>query len=145
MKRVVRSTSVPIAEGIFAELGAPLPSATAEQLATFERGRAVALRRFTPEDGLGPEFNLTFCAGCHEKPVFGGGAGHYRDFLLVGDELAPGAVVPRGKNGVQRQFSLDSGRAASDQLTNISATRNPIPFFGAGLLAEIPDTTIVEN
>ena len=139
------STTVPIAEGIFAELGAPLPSASAEQLATFDRGRDVALRRFTPEDGLGPEFNLTFCAGCHEKPVFGGGAGHYRDFLLVGDELAPGAVVPRGKNGVQRQFSLDSGRAASDQLTNISATRNPIPFFGAGLLAEIPDTEIVSH
>ena len=31
------STSVPIAEGIFAELGAPLPSATAEQLAVTVR------------------------------------------------------------------------------------------------------------
>ena len=134
-----------IADGIFAELGSPLPSATPEQVATFERGREVALRRFTPEDGLGPEFNLTFCAGCHEKPVFGGSASHYRDFLLVGDELAPDVVVPRGKNGVQRQFSLDSGRAASDQLTNISATRNPIPFFGAGLLSEIPDTEIVSH
>ena len=137
--------TVQVADGIFAPLGAPLPAATPEQLAAFERGREVALRRFVPEDGLGPEFNLTFCAGCHEKPVFGGGAGHYRDFLLVGDELAPDTVIPRGKNGVQRQFSLDSGRAASDQLTNISATRNPIPFFGAGLLAEIPDTEIVSH
>ena len=138
-------TTVEIADGIFGELGSPLPSATADQVAVFERGREVALRRFTPEDGLGPEFNLTFCAGCHEKPVFGGGAGHYRDFLLVGDQLAPDTVVPRGKNGVQRQFSLDSGRASSDQLTNISATRNPIPFFGAGLLSEIPDTEIISH
>jgi CxxC motif-containing protein (DUF1111 family) len=137
--------TVQVADDIFAPLGAPLPAATPEQLAAFERGREVALRRFVPEDGLGPEFNLTFCAGCHEKPVFGGGAGHYRDFLLVGDELAPDTVIPRGKNGVQRQFSLDSGRAASDQLTNLSATRNPIPFFGAGLLAEIPDTEIVSH
>ncbi|NOQ83350.1 MAG: hypothetical protein GQ551_05025, partial [Myxococcales bacterium] len=137
--------TVPVAEGIFADLGSPLPAATPEQVATFERGREVALRRFTPEEGLGPEFNLTSCVGCHEKPVFGGSASHYRDFLLVGDELAPDTVVPRGKNGVQRQFSLDSGRAASDQLTNISATRNPIPFFGAGLLAEIPDTEIVSH
>jgi CxxC motif-containing protein (DUF1111 family) len=135
-------TIVPVADDIFGELGSPLPSATPEQIAAFERGRTVALRRFTPEDGLGPEFNLTFCAGCHEKPVFGGSASHYRDFLLVGDELAPDTVVPRGKNGVQRQFSLESGRAASDELTNISATRNPIPFFGAGLLSEIPDTEI---
>jgi CxxC motif-containing protein (DUF1111 family) len=136
---------VQVAEGIFAELGSPLPSATPEQLAAFHRGREAALRRFTPEDGLGPEFNVTFCAGCHEKPVFGGSASHYRDFLLVGDELAPDTVVPRGKNGVQRQFSLDSERAPSDQLTNISATRNPIPFFGAGLLAEIPGTEIVRH
>jgi CxxC motif-containing protein (DUF1111 family) len=127
-----------LAEGIFGELGDPLPSATAEQLAAFERGRAIALRRFTPADGLGPEMNVTFCGGCHEKPAFGGGASHYRDFLLVGDELDTDVVIPRGKNGVQPHFSLELGRAPSDPLTNVSATRNPIPFFGAGLLSEIP-------
>lgn len=138
-------TPVGVAEDIFAELGAPLPSATPAELLSFERGRTAALRRFTPSDGLGPEFNLTFCAGCHERPVLGGSASHYRDFLLVGDELYPDTVVPRGKNGVQRHFSLETGRAASDPLTNISATRNPIPFFGTGLLAEIPDTEIVRH
>jgi len=138
-------TPVQGAGGIFAELGSPLPSATPEQVAAFERGREVALRRFTRDDGLGPEFNLTFCAGCHEKPVFGGSASRYRDFLLVGDELVPDVVVPRGKNGVQRQFSLESGRSASDPLTNLSATRNPIPFFGAGLLAEISNFEIVSH
>jgi CxxC motif-containing protein (DUF1111 family) len=137
--------SAPGADGMFAELGSPLPSATPEQVAAFERGREVALRRFTRDDGLGPEFNVTFCAGCHEKPVFGGSASRYRDFLLVGDELVPDVVVPRGKNGVQRQFSLESGRSASDPLTNLSATRNPIPFFGAGLLAEIPDFEILSH
>ena len=134
-----------VADGIFAELGAPLPSATPEQTAAFNRGREVALHRFTPEGGLGPEFNVTFCAGCHEKPAFGGTASHYRSFLLVGDELSPDTVVPRGKNGVQRHFSLESGRAASDPLTNVSATRSPIPFFGAGLLAEIPHTEILSH
>ena len=136
-------SDVGVADGIFADLGAPLPSATGEQIAAFERGRKIALRRFTPAAGLGPEFNVTFCVACHEKPVLGGSAGHYRDFLLVGDEVAPDTVVPRGENGVQPQFSLESGRAASDQLTDVSATRNPIPFFGAGLLAEIPDTEIL--
>ena len=95
-------TTVEIADGIFGELGSPLPSATPEQVAAFERGREVALRRFTPEEGLVPEFNLTFCAGCHEKPVFGGSASHYRDFLLVGDELVPDTVVPRGDRGPRR-------------------------------------------
>jgi len=134
-----------VPDGIFAELGAPLPSATPEQRAAFERGREVAVRRFTREEGLGPELNVTFCVACHEKPVFGGSASHYRDFLLVGDELATDVVVPRGKNGVQRQFSHDTGRSASDPLTNVSATRNPIPFFGAGLLQEIPDGEIMSH
>ncbi|MGB5220326.1 MAG: hypothetical protein WBN60_04810, partial [Polyangiales bacterium] len=98
-----------VADDIFAELGAPLPSATPEQRAAFERGREVAIRRFTREEGLGPELNVTFCLACHEKPVFGGSASHYRDFLLVGDELSTDVVVPRGQNGVQRQFSHDTG------------------------------------
>ncbi|MDH3623029.1 MAG: hypothetical protein OEQ49_04085 [Myxococcales bacterium] len=136
---------MPMAEGVFGPLGTPLPSASPEELETFERGRAVALRRFTPADGLGPEFNLTFCAGCHEKPVLGGSASHYRDFLLVGDELVQDVVVPRGKNGVQRQFSLDTGRTPSDALTDVSATRNPIPFFGAGLLAELSGSEILSR
>ncbi len=134
-----------MAEGIFAELGAPLPSATPEERAAFERGREAALRRFTPSEGLGPAFNVTFCAGCHEKPVTGGSASHYRDFLLVGDALTPSTVIPRGQNGVQQQFSLGLGRAPSDPLANVSATRNPIPFFGVGLLAEIPATEILRR
>jgi hypothetical protein len=36
----------PIAAGVTGSLGSPLPSATAEQLATFERGVEVSLRRF---------------------------------------------------------------------------------------------------
>lgn len=132
------------AKGIFAPLGSPMPSATPEQLAAFERGREIALRRFTAEDGLGPEFNLTFCVGCHEKPALGGSASRYRDFLLVGEELEPGMVEPRGESGVQRQFSLESGRAPSDPSINISSTRNPISFFGAGLLDEIPELEILE-
>ncbi len=135
----------PMAEGIFGPLGAPIPSASPEELETFERGQAVALRRFAPADGLGPEFNVTFCASCHEKPVLGGSASHYRDFLLVGDELIEDVVVPQGKNGVQRQFSLDSGRTPSDELTDVSATRNPIPFFGAGLIAELPGAEILSR
>lgn len=138
------SSSEP-ADGVFDELGAPFPSATPDERAAFERGREVALRRFTPEDGLGPELNVASCGACHEKPVLGGSASHYRDFLLVADELAPDVVVLRGKNGVQRHFSLEHGRAPSDPLTNLGAIRNPIPFFGAGLLQEIPDAEIMSR
>ena len=81
--------SAPETEGaaIFGDLGEPISGLSSEQLESFERGHEVALRRFTPETGLGPEYNLTSCGGCHEKPVLGGSAGHYRDFLLVGNKL----------------------------------------------------------
>jgi len=136
--------SAPETEGapIFGDLGEPISGLSGEQLDSFERGREVALRRFTPETGLGPEYNLTSCGGCHEKPVLGGSAGHYRDFLLVGDKLLTDTVVPRGKNGIQRQFSLKVERDPSDPQTDLSATRNPVPFFGVGLIAEISDEEI---
>ena len=133
------------AENIFAPMGDPLPTATAEQLDTFERGEAVANRRFAPREGLGPEFNVTACGACHEKPVLGGSGGHYRDFLLVGQTFPDGSRVNLGVNGVQTQFSLETGRTPTPEGANHTATRNPIPFFGVGLIAELPDEAILAN
>ena len=139
-------TPTPTTSGIFAAMGDPLPSASKEQLATFERGREVARRMFRRQDGLGPEFNVVSCTGCHEKPVTGGGGARYRNFLLVRDDLKDGSSVPTGVNGIQPQFTLEAGgRQPDDPATNASAMRNPIPFFGAGLLAEIPESEILSR
>lgn len=137
---------VPLAEGVYGPLGTVRPDATEEQKATFERGLQVALRRFTPSDGLGPHFNIVFCAGCHEKPVIGGSAPRYRNFLLVGQQIADGSFTATGTNGVQVQFNLNGlVRMPTDPLTNVQATRNAIPFFGTGLIAELPDASILVN
>ncbi len=134
-----------IAKDIFAKLGEPLPSATPEQQATFERGREVQLRRFTPATGLGPQFNVTFCGACHERPVPGGSSARYRNFLLVGQKLSDGSFTPTGVNGIQDQFTLDdAGRVPDAENTNNRALRNAIPFFGVGLLAEIPEKSILK-
>lgn len=135
-----------LAKDIYGDLGTPLPTATDAQLATFERGREVVIRRYTAETGLGPRFNLSFCGGCHEKPVFGGGAGRYRDFLLVHQKLSDGSQVNTGTNGVQDHFSTGpSPYVPLDPETNHLAQRHPIPFFGAGLLAEISEKAILAN
>jgi CxxC motif-containing protein (DUF1111 family) len=130
---------------IFADLGEIVPFATPEQRETFERGRAVARHHFTPSEGLGPHFNLTSCGGCHEKPVVGGSAGRYRDFLLVQQRLPDGAQAPVGVNGVQPQFDLETRRRDTAEGANVFATRNPIPVFGLGLLAEISEASILAN
>jgi len=128
-----------IPDDVFGALGEVLPSATEEQRRAFEAGREIMGHRFTPAEGLGPDFNVTSCGACHERPTFGGSGPRYRDFLLVAQELSDGSQNFRGKSGVQLQYSLHSpARIGTDPAVNIMATRNATPFFGAGLIAEIP-------
>ncbi len=137
-----------VAEGIFAErLGQVAPYATAEQRATFDRGRAVAMKRFSPEDGLGPTTNVTFCGSCHESPVLGGGGPRYRDFYLHGTVLADGSYVPGDKGGVLTSYGYHGApaRTAVTAGANVFVQRNPIAFFGTGLIAEFSEEVILAN
>ncbi|MCG5053582.1 MAG: hypothetical protein KA712_11530 [Myxococcales bacterium] len=137
--------SRPSAE-IFAPLGEIMPLATPAQRDTFDRGRAVVLRRFAPADGLGPNFNVVSCVACHEKPVVGGSAGRYRNFLLVAQRLSDDSYTPLGINGVQDHYTLGpGGRVPSQPAINVSALRSPIPMFGVGLIAELPEDAIVRH
>lgn len=138
----------PVAEGVSAKLGEALPSATAEQLATFERGRAVVQKRFDLSGGLGPEFNVTFCGACHERPVVGGSASLYRNFFLAGQRTSNGSFVIGDVGGVVRMQSYEEGAIARPVIApekNVFAQRNAIPFFGAGLIAELDGDTILAN
>jgi hypothetical protein len=128
----------PVAEGVSGKLGDPIPTATPEQLATFERGREVALKRFDLADGLGPAFNVTFCAACHERPEIGGGAALYRNFFLSGSRTQDGAFVfgqsAGMAGGVIRVFSYAPGLPARPVIpaeTTVFAQRNAIAMFGA--------------
>ncbi len=139
------NTTPPDNDSIFAKLGDPLPSATQEQLAAFERGRQVALKRFDIGEGLGPGFNVTFCTACHERPVFGGSAGLYRNFFLAGTLTEGGAFITPEFGGVLRKNSFGAGMPFFPMLPatlNVFAQRNPIPFFGVGLIAELEDDEI---
>ncbi|MBK7151553.1 MAG: hypothetical protein IPH72_07295 [Sandaracinaceae bacterium] len=125
-----------------------MPRATEAQRAEFARGREVALRSVPISGGLGPPFNATTCLACHEKPVAGGGAAHYRDFLIVAYRDPDGSYIPRGVNssGVQAQFLTGMrGRVAEEAFVNLGANRSPIPFFGVGALAEVSDEEILRR
>jgi len=132
--------------GVVGDLGDIMPDATPDQQATFLRGKAVALHRFTKAEGLGPQFNVTFCAACHERPTIGGSSARYRNFELVAQTLPDQSFSFLGKSGVLDQYTLDpSSRLATPAQTNVMATRNAIPFFGVGLIAELPDSVILAN
>lgn len=145
-----RNHDGPIADDIAGKLGTPVPSATADQLATFERGREVFNKQFALSDGLGPAFNVTFCGACHEKPVIGGSAGLYRNFFLAGRETEDGAFLFTESagmaGGVVRLYDYDPAMPARPEVpetTTVFAQRNPIPFFGMGLIAELPEEEIL--
>ena len=146
-----------LAEDIFAKQGDPRPGLSEQELEIFRAGEQVASRRFSLDDGLGPDFNVTFCGSCHEKPTFGGAAGHYRDFYIYGEQLVGGGFVPSGpRSGVLNTFGdlpQDDEESPHVPLTKILpentadhfTRRNPIPFFGIGLLAEISEEDILSR
>ncbi len=137
----------PLAENVYGPLGSIRPDASDEQREAFERGELVARRRFSPEEGLGPLVNVTFCGACHEKPVFGGSAGHYRDFFMTATKLDDGGVLAGPHGGVVTAYGIHGEKARPDLEPgiNVISLRNPIPFFGIGLLAELPEASILAN
>ena len=142
----------PMAENVYGQMGDPWPFATAEQLETYERGLEVANRRFSLEDGLGPAFNLTFCGGCHERPVIGGSAGLYRSFFLSGVKLDDGSFFAGesagSAGGVIRLYYYGDEYTLRPEVpaeTNVIAQRNAIPFFGVGLIAELEDAELLSR
>lgn len=143
----------PVADGVSGPMGAALPDATAEQLEVFFRGEALAQKRFSRADGLGPGFNVTFCGACHEKPTFGGSAGLYRSFSLAGRTTPDGAFLPAvsvgNASGVVRLYTygdeVGGDHEPIDDANGVIGKRNPIPFFGVGLLAELDESEILRR
>ncbi len=154
------------------EFGDPVPGLTPSQLATFEFGRSVFVRRFTKEEGLGPHFNAVACSSCHEDPEVGGSAQRYRDFVLVGrstpeglmskvypdctddnvatqrsDLCLPSIVLPNyGPQGtVIEPVSTAVEHPAVPGDADIVARRNAPPIFGVGLFRLVSDAEILSR
>jgi CxxC motif-containing protein (DUF1111 family) len=123
--------------------GDPLPGITPTEFQEFRRGLEDFREVEEAEEGLGPLFNGTGCAVCHNVPAIGGGSpmtelrGGYRDenggFHIVGGTT------------LFQMFSLPDHRcqAVIPPEANVVARRAPIPLFGSGLVEAIPDETLL--
>ena len=141
---VVLSRAVPSAQQPV-QPGDPLPGISPAEFEDFRLGLEDFLEVETAEEGLGPAYNATSCAGCHNVPAVGG--------------IAPVTTVRAGIRDADGSFrDVDSTRGSLFQVTsipthgcqsvvppeaNVIARRVPIPLFGAGLVEAIPDTTIL--
>ncbi len=126
-------------------LGEPLAGISKIDLEQFRLGLDDFLEVETSEEGLGPAFNGTSCAVCHNVPVVGGG-GIIAEIRAAGRD-AQGRPVPLSPDG-ETLFQLFSTPLHGCQVqlpadAVIIARRVPIPVFGAGLVEAIPDEAIL--
>jgi CxxC motif-containing protein (DUF1111 family) len=125
-------------------LGTPLPGLTPVEFEEFRLGLDDFLEVEASEEGLGPAFNGTSCAVCHNIPTIGG-AGTMAE-LRAGRRNAAGDFETLDASGdtLFHMFSVP-GHGCQPSLppdTNVFARRVPIPLFGAGLVEAIPDETL---
>jgi CxxC motif-containing protein (DUF1111 family) len=124
--------------------GEPLQGLPPDLLARFQIGKAVFVREFDPPAGLGPVFNNTACAKCHDQGAIGGGS----DTL----ETRYGQVI----NGVFNPLTQFDGQLLHSKgiglfngvdfvgevvppEANVVARRRTTPLFGLGLVDAVTD------
>ena len=125
--------------------GAPLPGITPVEFSEFRLGLDDFIEVETAEEGLGPAFNGTSCAVCHNVPAIGGGGvilevrAGYRDdngratgLNQAGDTLIHMLSTP--SHSCQPSIPDDA---------TVIARWAPIPLFGAGLVEAIPDDALL--
>jgi CxxC motif-containing protein (DUF1111 family) len=125
--------------------GDALPGLTASEFEEFRLGLTDFLEVETAEDGLGPAYNATSCAVCHNVPAVGG-AGNVAELRAV-RRMPSGefeALYASGET-LFHLFSLP-GHACQPVIpydANVIVRRVPIPVFGAGLVEAIDDSTLL--
>jgi CxxC motif-containing protein (DUF1111 family) len=125
--------------------GDPLPGLTPREFSEFRLGLDDFTEVETAEEGLGPAFNGTSCAVCHNVPAIGGAGlvletragyrnadGSFQGLNEAGDTLVHLFSTPT--HGCQPSMPDD---------VTVIARRAPIPLFGAGLVEAIPDDTLL--
>ncbi len=124
--------------------GAPLAGITPVEFEEFRLGLDDFMEVEATEEGLGPAFNGTSCAVCHNVPAVGG-AGLISE-LRAGRRNAKGEFETLDSTG-ETLFHLFSvpGHGCQPVVPDdatVFARRVPIPLFGAGLVEAIPDETL---
>jgi CxxC motif-containing protein (DUF1111 family) len=124
--------------------GEPLAGITPVEFEEFRLGLDDFLEVETAEEGLGPAFNGTSCAACHNVPTIGG-AGTIAE-VRAGRRDAGGRFQALDATGetLFHLFSIPTHgcQAIVPSDANVFARRVPIPLFGAGLVEAIPDDAI---
>lgn len=124
-------------------LGLPLSGITSRELELFRAGRVDFLEVENASEGLGPMFNGTSCAQCHNIPAIGGTGTMVE--LRAGRRDERGVFYAPPGGTLQHLFSIPPHdcQVSPYAEANVIAHRISVPLFGAGLLEAIPDSTLL--
>ena len=123
--------------------GDPLPGVSPREFEEFRLGLEDFREIEEASEGLGPLFNGTGCASCHNVPVIGGGSPMTE--LRAGARDANGQFRIVGGTTLYQLFSIPDHRcqAVIPADATVVARRMSIPLFGAGLIEGVPDGTLL--
>jgi CxxC motif-containing protein (DUF1111 family) len=124
--------------------GDPLPGITPVEFTEFRLGLDDFTEVETTEDGLGPAFNATSCAVCHNVPAIGGTSLILETRAAYRDESGAFRALNAAGDTLVHLFSVPTHacQPAIPSDANVVAHRAAIPLFGAGLVEAIPDETL---
>jgi CxxC motif-containing protein (DUF1111 family) len=133
------------AQGRQVRPGDPLPAITAREFAEFRLGLDDFTEVETAEEGLGPAFNGTSCAVCHNVPAIGGTSAVLETRAATTDEEGNFRALDASGETLMHLFSIPTHACQPmiPDTATVIARRAPIPVFGAGLVEAIADATIL--
>jgi CxxC motif-containing protein (DUF1111 family) len=125
--------------------GDPLPGLTATEFTQFRLGLDDFTEVESAEDGLGPAFNATSCAACHNVPAIGGTSVIVETRAAYQNESGEFAGFGAAGDTLIHLFSTPPHRCQPivPPDATVIAHRAPLPVFGAGLIEAIPDEAIL--
>jgi CxxC motif-containing protein (DUF1111 family) len=125
--------------------GDPLPGITPSEFSDFRLGLDDFTEVETAEEGLGPAYNGTSCAACHNLPAIGGSSVMLEMRAAYRDETEGLRALNAAGDTLMHMFSTPNHtcQAVMPADANVVARRTPIPLFGAGLVEAIPDEALL--
>jgi CxxC motif-containing protein (DUF1111 family) len=128
--------------------GDPIGGLSPDELQRFRDGQAAFVQVEGVADGLGPVFNGTSCAGCHNVGGTGGGSAFLETRFGTTTNGAFDPLVRRGgsliqTDGIGPQGTCDFVGERVPPEATIVAARRATPLFGLGLVNAVPDAVLL--
>ena len=128
-----------------ARMGDPLLGLDTDQATRFVLGKIEFQRNLSVGEGLGPIFNQTSCASCHNNPVGGHGNQTVTRFGHIGKKGGFDPLDALGGSLLQANANNDDCIESVPPEANITTLRVTLGSLGFGLIEAIEDSEILAN